>query len=74
MIAAFATLAFLTSLWLIVVLAAATLEDSWSKIVAALGGRSPLAIAAVTQAPYRVSARPRLQRPVRARPHLRAAA
>ena len=44
MLAAFATLAFLIAMWLCVTVVAGTLEQSGSKIVAALKGRSPLAV------------------------------
>ena len=41
MIAAFGTLAFLATLWLLVVVGAAVLEESGAKIAAALKGKSP---------------------------------
>ena len=75
MIAAFATLAFLATLWLTVVTAARLLEESGGKIIAALKGCSPLAVApAAVSPPIRISARQRARMPVRARPQLRAAA
>ena len=75
MLAAFATVAFLATLWMIGVVAVSMLADSGAKILAALGERSLLA-AARAEAPVsvRVSQRSRLQRPVRAQPQLRAAA
>ena len=74
MIAALATLAFLTSLWLCIVVVAKMIEESGGKMLAALRGHSLLAIApAPICAPVRISAR-RLQRPLRAQPRLRAAA
>ena len=71
MIAALGTLAFLATLWLLVVGAAAVLGESGAKIAAALRGRpiqSPLYIA-----PVRLRTR-RLQKPLRASPRWRAAA
>ncbi len=73
MIAALATLAFLATLWLLVVVGAAILEESGARIAAALKGqfgirtRQPAAYA-----PVRV--RSRLRQPMRARPRLRDAA
>ncbi len=75
MIAAFATLAFLASLWLCVVVAATMIEESGGKMLAALRGQSLLATVPVSApARVRVSSRSRLQRPVHAQPRLRAAA
>ena len=71
MIAPLGTLAFLATLWLLVVVGAAILEESGAKIAAALRGkpvRQPIAI------PVRVRARARLQKPMRAKPRWRAAA
>ena len=71
MLAALGTLAFLTTLWLIVVVGAAVLEESGAKIAAALRGNSayrPIA------APVRARGRARFQRPRRAKPRWRAAA
>ena len=74
MIAALATLAFLATLWLLVVVGAAMLEESGGKIVAALKGqiRAPTARHAGRSA----SGHQRFQplRAVRAQPRLRAAA
>ena len=73
MIAAFGTLAFLATLWLLTVVGAAMLEESGAKIAAALKGRHsahrPLALA-----PVRLSSRPRLRPAMRAEPRWRAAA
>jgi len=71
MIAALGTLAFLTTLWLLVVVGAAVLEESGAKIAAALKGKPAYREIAV---PVRVRARVRVQRPMRARPRWRAAA
>jgi hypothetical protein len=71
MIAALGTLAFLVTLWMLVVVGAAVLEESGAKIAAALKGKpaqSPIRV------PVRVRARPRLQKPMRATARLRAAA
>ena len=75
MLAAFTTLAFLATLWLVAVIIADTLGESWSKIVAALAGRSftsfqPALVA--LRVTRRASARQ--QHPLRAEPRLRAAA
>ena len=72
MMAALGTLVFLATLWLLVVVGAAVLEESGAKIAAALKGkqdRPSMAFASV-----RVRTRSRLQRPVRARATWRAAA
>ena len=71
MIAALGTLVFLSTLWLLVVVGAAVLEESGAKIAAALKGRSAEHQVFV---PVRVRARTRLQRPMRAEPRWRAAA
>ena len=71
MIAALGTLAFLATLWLLVVVGAAVLEESGAKIAAALKGKPACREIAV---PVRVRARVRMQRPMRARPLWRAAA
>ena len=71
MIAALGTLAFLATLWLLVVVGAAVLEESGAKIAAALKGKPACREIAV---PVRVRARVRMQRPMRARPRWRAAA
>ena len=72
MMAALGTLAFLTTLWLLVVVGAAVLEASGAKIAAALRGtpvRATLATARV-----RGRSRARLQPASRARADWRAAA
>ena len=72
MIAAFGTLAFLATLWLLVVVGAAVLEESGAKIVAALKGKQPRpSFASVA---LRIRARPRLQQPTRVSASWRAAA
>jgi hypothetical protein len=71
MLAAFGTLAFLATLWLLTVVGAAVLEESGARIAAALKGTTPStpAVAAV-----RVRTRTRIARPMRAAAHWRAAA
>jgi len=71
MMAAFGTLAFLCTLWLLVVVGAAVLEESGAKIAAALKGQP--APRAMTVA-VRVRTRSRLSKPIRATPRWRAAA
>jgi hypothetical protein len=71
MMAALGTLAFLTTLWLILVVGAAVLEESGARIAAALKGK-PACRRIV--APVRVGGRARFQRPMRAKPQWRAAA
>jgi hypothetical protein len=71
MIAAFGTLAFLTTLWMLVVVGAAVLEESGAKIAAALKGKPAHRASSVA---VRVRARSRLQQPMRAQPRWRAAA
>ena len=61
MIAAFGTLAFLATLWLLVVVGAAVLEESGAKIAAALKGR-PQQQPSTGSAPVRLRARPCVQR------------
>ena len=71
MIAALGTLAFLATLWLIVVLGASVLEESGAKIAAALRGKpAPRQI----MVPVRLRPRSRFQQPMRAKPRWRAAA
>jgi hypothetical protein len=75
MLAAFATLAFLTTLWLVAGAALLTLAGSGSKIAAALQGRSPLAAAPRFPAvAVRFSPRVRSPHALRAQPEWRAAA
>ena len=73
MIAAFGTLAFLATLWLLTVMGAAVLEESGAKIAAALKGK-PATRAKLSVAPVRLRARPRVARPIRAVARWRAAA
>ena len=72
MIAAFGTLAFLATLWLVMVVGAAVLEESGAKIAAALKGERPQPSAYVV--PMRLRSRPRLLKPMRATAQWRAAA
>jgi len=72
MIAALCTLVFLTTLWLLVVVGAAVLEESGAKIAAALKGKQDRP--SIAFAPVRLRTRPRLQKPVRASASWRAAA
>ena len=71
MIAALGTLAFLATLWLLVIVGAAVLEESGGKIAAALRGepRSPARLV-----PVRLRSRARFQQPIRGRAQWRAAA
>ena len=71
MIAPLGTLAFLATLWLLVVLGASVLEESGAKIAAALKGKPPHPR---SFAPVRMRARYRLEQPIRARARWRAAA
>jgi len=71
MIAALGTLAFLTTLWLLVVVGASVLEESGAKIAAALKGEPA---SRPIQASVRVRTRLRVQKVMRARPRWRAAA
>ena len=71
MMAALGTLVFLTTLWLLVVVGAAVLEESGARIAAALKG-APLHRRVVV--PVRVRTRSRLQQPMRAKARWRAAA
>ena len=72
MIAALGTLAFLATLWTLVVVGAAILEESGAKIVAALKGQS-VRQSALRVAPVRLRMRTRT-RLMRAQPRWRAAA
>ena len=75
MIAALATAAFLATLWLLAMIGLAMFDESCAKIVAALKGRSPLAMApAVKSVSWKISPRVRARQPLRVRPTLRAAA
>jgi hypothetical protein len=72
MIAAMGTLVFLATLWLLVVVGAAILEESGARIAAALkGGRVQPSLVSVR---VRVRSRRPLAQPVRASATLRAAA
>jgi hypothetical protein len=73
MTAALGTLAFLATLWLLVVLGAAVLEESGAKIAAALKGELPSRSPAIMVA-GRSRARSRLQQPMRASARWRDAA
>ena len=73
MIAPLGTLAFLATLWLLVVVGAAVLEESGAKIAAALKGRPRQGQAFVTS-PIRVRTRLWMRSPMRATPRLRDAA
>ena len=73
MIAAFGTLAFLGTLWLLVVVGAAVLEESGAKIAAALKGQS-LTGSPIAFAPARMRTRMGRQAPMRVLPRLRDAA
>ena len=75
MIAAFGTLAFIGTLWLLAVLAATILGESGAKILAALKGQPAPVQTATIRIKYRQrGARPVRARTVRATPRLRAAA
>ena len=71
MIAALGTLVFLVTLWMLVVVGAAVLEESGARIAAALKGK-PLTRQIV--APVRLRTRVRVQQPMRATARWRAAA
>ena len=71
MTAALGTLVFLVTLWMLVVVGAAVLEESGAKIAAALRGRP---LARHVTAPIRVRTRARLQPAMRATARWRAAA
>jgi hypothetical protein len=72
MIAALGTLAFLATLWLLVVVGAAVLEESGARIAAALKGRTLQPAASLT--PMRLRARPRTRPAMRAEARWHAAA
>ena len=72
MIAAFGTLAFLATLWLLVVVGAAVLEESGAKIAAALKGKPARPVLSLS--PARMRTRARLQEPRRVRARWRDAA
>ena len=70
MLAPLGTLPFLATLWLLVVLGSAVLEESGAKIAAALKGAPPYRQTPMSMR-MRVRSRPQ---PMRAEPRLRAAA
>ena len=75
MTAPLATLAFLVAMWLVTFVIADMVNQSLTKILAALKGRSPLAVApSIRPVAVRVSQRSRQQRVLHAQPRLRAAA
>ena len=75
MLAAVATLVFLTTLWLVAFAGILMVGENRSKILAALRGQSLLAATPVApRIALRVSQRARVQAPLRARPEWRAAA
>ena len=72
MTAALVTVVFLATLWMLIVVGAAVLEESGGKILAALKGRN---MTTVATAPVRMRVeRYRPARPIRANARLRAAA
>jgi len=73
MIAALGTLVFLGTLWLLVVVGAAVLEESGAKIAAALKGAS-VSRAEFESAPVRLRVRATVRKPMRANVEWRAAA
>jgi hypothetical protein len=73
MIAALGTLPFLATLWLLVVVGAAVLEESGAKIAAALKGESTRELVA-GRVTVRVRTRSQSQQVRKAEPRLRAAA
>ena len=75
MLAPLATLAFLATIWLVVMIGAEMFGTSGRKVLMALRGRSLLATApSVRPVAVRVSQRARPQRALRAQPQYRAAA
>ena len=73
MLAPLGTLAFLVTLWLLVVVGAAVLEESGAKIAAALKGK-PAVRPSLNLAPLRMRARARVKPAMRVEPRWRAAA
>ncbi|MEO7277494.1 MAG: hypothetical protein ABIW33_05675 [Sphingomicrobium sp.] len=71
MTAALGTLTFLATLWLIVVVGAAVLEESGARIVAALWGEQPDRTARIA---LRIRTRARIIQPMRAQAEWRDAA
>ena len=74
MLAPFATLALLATIWLVATIGAELLGSSGRKIMLALKGLSPLAEPSIRPVAVRVSLRARPQRTLRAQPRFRAAA
>jgi hypothetical protein len=75
MLAPLATLAFLATIWLVVMIGAEMLGTNGRKVLMALKGRSLLATApSIRPVAVRVSQRARPQRALRAQPQYRAAA
>ena len=77
MIAPFATLAFLITLWLVAKVALELADGSGARILAALRGQSMLAYPPQSVRPISVRFQPRavvVRRPLRAQPEWRAAA
>ena len=72
MIAAIGTLVFLGTLWVLIVVGAAVLEESGAKIAAALKGKP--ALHSLRVPPVRQRTRARIQQPMRAGAQWRAAA
>jgi len=72
MTAALSTLAFLATMWMLVIVGAWVLEQSGSKIAAALKGRS--AAPTLTTTPMRLRHRERGRKAIHATPRLSAAA
>ena len=72
MIAAIGTLVFLGTLWVLIVVGAAVLEESGARIAAALKGKPVQHTIRVV--PVRLRTRPRVQQPMRAGVQWRAAA
>ena len=71
MIAPLGTLAFLATLWLLVVVGASVLEESGARIAAALKGKTAQPQVSIA---IRVRTRSRLSKPMRVKPRWRAAA
>ena len=77
MLAPFATLAFLATLWLVARLALDIVDGTGAQVMAALTGRSMLAQPPQSVRPVSVRFQPRaesIRRPMRAQPEWRAAA
>ena len=70
MLSVLGTLPFVATIWLLLVLSAAVLEESGAKIAAVLKGRQPVRQTVAV----RVRTRSRFAKPMRAKPRWRAAA